>query len=582
MKHRLRLIFGLLAGCLLGSYGFQTYWLYGSYQLATAQFARTASEALEAVVQRRQLSRVTKSFNIRFNDYAGPNEPPNPHRRWHIERLDTGLTAAQARRPWPPGDHPAAPTPRAAQGARQATPPPLALPSAIQLAELARLERARTARTDSLAQKLSAFVINDWYHPQPLDLPSLRQAYQAELAQRQAGQPFRLDILSTQGVPPAAVRAGYPLHTPAMQLNPVRGPWVVASFRPPTAYVLRGLAGSLVGSLALLLLTTGCLGLMLHTILNQKKLAEVKNDFIHNMTHELKTPLATVSAAVEALQDFGALRDPQRTAAYLTIARQEVHRLASLVDNVLRIAVEERQGHLLVLYPEPVRLAELVATIAARHQQLGTKPVQVDVAIASTDTLLLDPLHLTGVLHNLLDNAVKYSGERVSIRIAGRPAAGGWQLTVADDGLGIAPGYQAAVFEQFFRVPTGDLHPVKGFGLGLYYARQVIVSHGGHLSLRSAPGRGSEFIIWLPAERLLTQKRRPKQATFTTYPLPLLAHFTPGRRRIIAGAHRAGQPRNARIHGAARGRWRTGALPVSHPNARRSGGRRDAPPTRRL
>jgi signal transduction histidine kinase len=507
MKQRLRLIFGLLAGCLLGSYGFQAYWLYGSYQLATAQFARTASEALEAVVQRRQLSRVTKSFNIRLNDYAGPNEAPNPNRRWHIERLDTGLTAAQARRPWPPGAPTTAPTqPSSSQGAavHQAIPPPLALPSALQLAELARLERARTARTDSLAQKLSTFIINDWYHPQPLDLPGLHQAYQAELQQRQAGQPFRLDTLATQGVPPAAVRAGYPLHTPAMQLNPVRGPWVVASFHPPTAYVLRGLTGSLVGSLALLLLTTGCLGLMLHTILNQKKLAEVKNDFIHNMTHELKTPLATVSAAVEALQDFGALHDPQRTEAYLTIARQEVHRLASLVDTVLRIAVEERKGHLLVLHPEPVRLAELVATIAARHQQLGTKSVQVDVAIASTDTLLLDPLHLTGVLHNLLDNAVKYSGERVSIRIAGRPAAGGWQLTVADNGLGIAPGYQAAVFEQFFRVPTGNLHPVKGFGLGLYYARQVIVSHGGHLSLRSAPGRGSEFIIWLPAERLLT------------------------------------------------------------------------------
>jgi two-component system phosphate regulon sensor histidine kinase PhoR len=306
-------------------------------------------------------------------------------------------------------------------------------------------------------------------------------------------------------VPTAATRAGYPLHTPAMQLNPVRGPWLVASFRPPTAYVLRGMASSLAGSLALLLLTTGCLALMLHTILNQKKLAEVKNDFIHNMTHELKTPLATISAAVEALQDFGALRDPLRTDAYLTIARQEVNRLASLVDNVLRIAVEEHQGHMLALHPEPVRPAELVEAIAARHQQVAAKPMQVEIAIAPTDTLLLDPLHLTGVLNNLLDNAVKYSGERVHIRIAGRPAAGGgWQLTVADDGLGIAPSYQAAVFEQFFRVPTGNLHTVKGFGLGLYYARQVVVGHGGRLSLRSEPGRGSEFTIWLPAERQLT------------------------------------------------------------------------------
>lgn len=498
MPRRLRLIFALLASCLLGSYGLQAYWLFGSYQVATAQFARTAATALETVLQRRQLGRVTKSFNIKFNDYARPDDPPGRPRSWHIERVDTGLNPAQARRPWPPAT---APTPRQLRWPPAATPP--RPPSPAQLVALARLEQARATHTDSLAHQLSTFVINDWAHRQPVDLAALARAYQAELSQRHAAQPFRLDTVSSQVAPlTAAFRAGYPLHTPALELNPVRGPWVVASFRPPTAYVLRGMAGSLAGSLALLLLTTGCLGLMLHTILGQKKLAEVKNDFIHNMTHELKTPLATVSAAVEALQDFGALRDPQRTDAYLTIARQETARLAALVDRVLRLAVEEHQGPRLALHPEPVRLAELIAAAAARQQQRATKPVQVEVAVAPTETLLLDRLHLSGVLDNLLDNAVKYSGERgVRIRITGCAVADGWQLTVADDGLGIAPGYQAAVFEQFFRVPTGNLHPVKGFGLGLFYARQVVVSHGGRLNLRSELGRGSEFTLWLPATR---------------------------------------------------------------------------------
>ena len=499
MPHRLRLIFALLASCLLGSYGLQAYWLYGNYQVATAQFARTAAAALEAIVKRRQLGRVTKTFNIKFNDYASPHSPPGQPRHWHIEQVDTGLLPAQARRPWPATR---APAPR--QLRPPAATPPLP-PSPAQLAAFARLEQARAAHTDSLAHQLSTFVINDWAHRQPINLAVLARAYQAELSQRHAAQPFRLDTVSSQAVPlTAASRAGYPLHTPALELNPVRGPWAVASFRPPTAYVLHGMASSLAGSLALLLLTTGCLGLMLHTILRQKKLAEVKNDFIHNMTHELKTPLATVSAAVEALQDFGALRDPQRTDAYLTIARQETARLADLVDRVLRLAVEEHQGHRLALHPEPVRLAELVAAAVLRQQQRATKPVQVELAIAPTETLLLDRLHLSGVLDNLLDNAVKYSGERgVRIRLTGRAVADGWQLTVADDGLGIAPGYQAAVFEQFFRVPTGNLHPVKGFGLGLFYARQVVVSHGGRLNLRSELGRGSEFTLWLPAARQL-------------------------------------------------------------------------------
>jgi len=470
MQRRLRLILSLLAVCLLGSYGFQAYWLWGSYQLATAEVAHTAHAALEAVVQRQQAKRANKVFNIRFNDYARPGDPPGSPHRWQIERLDTGLTPAQAvRRPCcPPSD-------------RGTLPPPPA---------------ARAARTDSLARQLSSFVIGNWERKTTVDLPLLARAYGAELRHRRVQLVFRLDTLTGPARPTGAGPAGFVLHTPGVQLNPISGNSVVASFRPPTAYVLRGMAGSLAGSLGLLGLTTTCFALMLSTILRQKKLSEIKSDFINNMTHELKTPLATVAAAMEALQDFGALADPRKTDDYLTIARQEVRRLADLVEKVLHTATQERQG--LALHPELLHPAELVAGLVRRHELQATKPVLFEVHLSPTGRLLADRLHLAGALDNLLDNAIKYAGASVRICLRGRAAAGGWQLTIADDGPGIAPGYQEAVFEQFFRVPTGNLHPVQGFGLGLYYVRQVAAAHGGRVHVRSTPGQGSEFVLWLP------------------------------------------------------------------------------------
>jgi signal transduction histidine kinase len=274
---------------------------------------------------------------------------------------------------------------------------------------------------------------------------------------------------------------------------------LAASFKPPTFYILRRMGGLLAGSVLLLALTTGCFWLMLSTILRQKKLSDVKNDFINNMTHELKTPLATVSAAVEALQNFGALNDPAKTQAYLSISRNELQRLSDLVEKVLNIAADERQQ--LELTPETVRPADLVADIVARHQLQAAKPVTFDVEVAPSAAVRMDKLHMGNAINNLIDNAIKYSKEAVTITIRGREEEAGWRLTVADDGPGIEAGYQEAIFDRFFRVPTGNLHNVKGFGLGLYYVRQVVERHGGRIAVRSGMGRGSEFALWIPQEQ---------------------------------------------------------------------------------
>jgi len=460
MKSRLRIIFWLMSLCMLGINGFQAYWLYTTYQLTETQFARTAHEALLAVLQQQQTAQ--------------------------LQALLQPTTAGQAY------GHVALPMQQFDEAGR------------TQLRQLLRAgsrypanSRAARRQEDSVAQAWADFFLRNAGAPPTLNLARLATAYQAELRQRGAEAAFLFDTVATATAQrqPLVLPAGYSVHTPAVALPALPRVAVRASFRPPLPYALRQMGGLLAGSLGLLVLTSACFWLMLSTILRQKKLSEIREDFVNNMTHELKTPLATVAAAVEALQHFGALQNPEKTQTYLAISQHELQRLSGLVDHVLHMAVAERQP--LRLQPETVQPAELIAELVQQHQLTTAKAVRfaVDVAPAA---IHCDRLHLRNVISNLIDNAIKYSRDQVTITIQGQPENVGWRLTVTDDGIGIPKGYLPAVFDRFFRVPTGNLHPIKGFGLGLYYVRQVIERHGGRLQVQSEPGSGSAFSFWLP------------------------------------------------------------------------------------
>ncbi|WP_035567113.1 sensor histidine kinase [Hymenobacter sp. IS2118] len=488
MKRRIRSIFWLMVVCMVGINGFQGYWLYNTYQLTASQFARTAREALASVVQNHQLGIARQTIDqtpgARDKLFVLQNITENGQfdrivvRRHDTARREVSQLRARVR------EVQADTTPKGVvirittNGGRN--------PDSVQ------------KNVSTAARRLSKLLISNW-GSQPVNLPQLAANYHRELRLREVDAAVVLDTFSMARRPSvgrAPARAGFSLQTPPVLLNPLRELYVRAAFQPPTFYILRQMGGLLAGSVLLLALTTGCFWLMLSTILKQKKLSDVKNDFINNMTHELKTPLATVSAAVEALQNFGALNDPAKTQAYLSISRTELQRLSDLVEKVLNIAIDERQP--LELAPELVRPADLVAELVARHQLQAAKPVKFDVEVAPTASVLFDPLHMGNVINNLIDNAIKYSREVVTITIRGRQEATGWHLSVADNGPGIEPGYQEAIFDQFFRVPTGNLHNVKGFGLGLYYVRQVVERHGGHIVVHSDRGRGSEFSLWIP------------------------------------------------------------------------------------
>ena len=243
-------------------------------------------------------------------------------------------------------------------------------------------------------------------------------------------------------------------------------------------------------------------GLILNTIflLREIRRNEQHDAFLNAVTHELKTPIATVGVAIEALKNFNAINDPQKTKEYLDISSNELQRLGLLVDKVLKLSMFEKKE--LELKYEPVNLKEIVDEVTASLRlQLEKNNARVSVTQNGDLNLQGDRLHLLSVVFNLLDNAIKYSNGDPSIQIELNGDEQNAELSIKDNGIGIPAEYQGKVFEKFFRVPAGDTHNTKGYGLGLSYAAQVIRKHNGIISVDSQPGLGTKFTIILPKQK---------------------------------------------------------------------------------
>lgn len=267
----------------------------------------------------------------------------------------------------------------------------------------------------------------------------------------------------------------------------------------PDRQLLRDMAGVILSSLLMLAAVAGALIYLLRTLFRQKTLEEMRLDLTHNITHELKTPIAVANAANDALLDFGAADDPARRERYLTVIREQLAALGAMVQRILTMSVEEREEF--TLRRERFALGALLDETAAKFRMKARGRAEITVRVEPADlAVTADRFHLGHVLDNLVDNALKYSGERVSVLLAARRTAKGVELRVADDGIGMDRTAQAHIFEKFYRVPTGDRHDVKGFGLGLYYVRLIVTRHGGTVSVESSPGRGSTFTLILPDE----------------------------------------------------------------------------------
>ncbi|MBX2900969.1 MAG: HAMP domain-containing histidine kinase [Cyclobacteriaceae bacterium] len=230
-------------------------------------------------------------------------------------------------------------------------------------------------------------------------------------------------------------------------------------------------------------------------ILKQRRLSEIQKDFINNMTHEFKTPLSTIAISTAVLKDPSIVKAPERLLNYATIIENENQRLKQQVERVLQMARLEKED--IGLKKEQVNVHELIQD-AVKTNALNSKAT-ITLNLQATHTLLTaDKLHLTNVFFNLLDNAIKYNTHSPEIQIRSCNVNGSIQIEIQDNGIGIKPEDQRKIFFRFYRVPTGNLHDVKGFGLGLSYVKLIVEAHKGKITVKSEPGNGSCFSIVLP------------------------------------------------------------------------------------
>lgn len=263
-------------------------------------------------------------------------------------------------------------------------------------------------------------------------------------------------------------------------------------------YLFRQLIPQIVFSIFIIGLTITAFFVLYRNLKAQQKLTDIKNEFISNITHELKTPISTVSVAIEAIKSFGALQQPERTKEYLDIAGNELTRLSLLVDKVLKLSMFEKQQ--IELRYESFDIKQLAMdVIASMGLQFEKAGARVSFNASGANFIIsADHLHITSVLYNLLDNALKYSYEQPQIDVSVHCNEKECTLTVKDNGIGVSAEYQHKIFEKFFRIPSGNKHNVKGYGLGLSYVSHIVEQHHGTISLRSEHGKGSEFIVKLP------------------------------------------------------------------------------------
>ncbi|HAE69474.1 MULTISPECIES: sensor histidine kinase [Sphingobacterium] len=333
------------------------------------------------------------------------------------------------------------------------------------------------------------------------NLDLIERKFKESLNNKSIAVPFEMAIVTIPHDQIKDVRRKYReanlAWTRPMMVNPIKNEFLVIKFQEDWKYLLYSLSWQLLISLLLIGLLLGTFFYLMKTILNQNKMAELRKNFVDNMTHELKTPVSTVMAAIEAIQLYGVQDDREKMNRYLNISKKELEHLSNMIEKVLQMDIDATRG--IVLQRSDFDLVAMVKG-AIEVAQLN-KSKQVDfklIAVPSEIRINGDEAHLKNVINNLLENAIKYAGQHVYIEVEVKEMKENVHIRITDNGNGISAEYHNQIFDMFFRVPSGNLHDVKGFGLGLAYVKQVVKRHEGKITVDSELEKGSTFNIRLP------------------------------------------------------------------------------------
>jgi two-component system phosphate regulon sensor histidine kinase PhoR len=525
-KSNLGIITIMASLALIGLITIQVYWINNSVEIGKERFEQSVNEALNNVVARMEkqmaAAQITRKFNFRKQGmrYYSPGDSmkagielddkqyyPIPKNKVNVKVYEeftsdsNGVVTKRTREKTYASD-----STSPELKARMEADGPM-LPAIKDTTNLKKdwFTHQNAMVNDIFDELVSVNIYNDY--DRKFDPKLLDSVLKVELLEKGVTADYVFGVMTAKYIPVDSAKISDTerllYHSSyKVNLSPdnifIKPQYLSVYFPGQKRYLLSSMWFMLLVSLAFMLALIFSFYYSISTIFKQKKLSEIKNDFISNMTHEFKTPISTISLACEVLNDKSIEKSPERVNTYVKMIGDENKRLSLLVENILQTAILDKGQ--LRLKIQNIDIHNLIEqTITNIKLQVENKEGEITTDLKAVITQAEgDRVHITNIIFNLIDNALKYSNERPRIKIATTSDNEGIFISVQDNGIGISKENQKRIFDTMYRVPTGNIHNVKGFGLGLSYVKAVVEKHGGSISVSSELGKGSIFTVYLP------------------------------------------------------------------------------------